>query len=375
MGGSGNHRLLKILHIDPERNWGGGEAQVLGLLAYLSAKGHQNDLLGNPNGLLLARCQSLDVRARPMIMRNDADVRCVPALRRLIRAMTYDVVHFHTKRAHALAVWLPRGGRRPKYVVTRRMDYPEQPGWYTRFLYNRRVDGVVAISKAIGSLLTSAGVDQEKIRHISSGIDPAKFSGVGLPHARAGDVFVVGCLAALEERKGQQYLLEAAALLKAEGVKIRYEIAGQGPRRAQLEAEVARLRLTDQVRFLGFITDTAGFFAGVDLLAVPSLYEGLGVAALEAMAAGRPVIATRVGGLAESVVDGATGFLVPPRDPVALARAIARVVQSRPLAQSMGSLGRDRVRQHFSLESMARQNEAYYYELLGAPSSLDPCLR
>jgi glycosyltransferase involved in cell wall biosynthesis len=298
-------------------------------------------------------------------MRNDADVRCVPALRRLIRQMGYDIVHFHTKRAHALALWLPREKHGPKYVVTRRMDYPEPHNWYTRFLYNRCVDGVVAISQAIGNLLTNAGVDREKIRCISSGVDPQRFARVGSSRTGANDILVIGCLAALEERKGHQYLLEAAALLKTHGFNIRYEIAGEGPRRAQLEAEVARLGLNDQVRFLGFIADTAEFFARVDILAMPSLYEGLGVAALEGMAAGRAVIATRVGGLMESIIDGATGFLVPPRDPAALAGAIAKFVQSRSLAQQMGSCGRERVRQYFSLDNMAKENESYYYEIVG----------
>ena len=298
-------------------------------------------------------------------MRNDADVRCVPALRRLIRMMSYDVVHFHTKRAHALALWLPRGRRRPQYVVTRRMDYPEPSSWYTRLLYNRCVDGVVAISRAIGELLARAGVTQNKIRCIPSGIDPGKFSAIVNSRPAADDAFVVGCLAALEDRKGHRYLFEAAALLKMHGLNVRYAIAGDGSRRAQLEADVARLGLIDQVRFLGFITDPLGFFASVDLLAMPSLYEGLGVAALEAMAAGRPVVATRVGGLPESVVDGTTGFLVPPRNPAALAEAITKFIQSPSLAQKMGSSGRERVRQQFSLEHMAKENESYYYELVG----------
>ncbi len=175
MGGSGNHRLLKILHIDPERNWGGGEAQVLGLVTHLANQGHQSHLLAHPNGLLFARCRSLNIRTQPIVMRNDLDVRCVLPLRRLIREISYDIVHFHTKRAHTLALWLPRGKRRPKYVVTRRMDYVEPRGWYTNLLYNRRVDGVVAISQAIGEVLLGAGVDKKRIRMISSGIDPRLF--------------------------------------------------------------------------------------------------------------------------------------------------------------------------------------------------------
>ena len=368
MGGSRDNRLLRILHIDPERNWGGGEAQVLGLLAHLVASGHHNDLLAHPSGLLFARCQNLEVRARPIVMRNDLDVRCVWPLRRLIHQMRYDIVHFHTKRAHALALWLPRGKRRPKYVVTRRMDYPAPRTWYTSCLYNRRVDGVIAISQTIAKLLLSAGVDQGKIRCISSGIEPGRFENIRTRGAGTDDVTVVGCLAGLEERKGHQHLLQAAALLKADGLKVRYQIAGDGPLRAQLEAEVDRLRLRDEVRFLGFITDTAEFFAGVDLFAMPSLYEGLGVAALEAMAAGKAVVATRVGGLSESVLDGVTGFLVPPRDPAALAAAIAKLARSRALAEAMGDQGRARARQHFSLQHMARQNESYYHELLSAPA-------
>ena len=298
-------------------------------------------------------------------MRNDLDVRCIVPLRRLIRTMGYDIVHFHTKRAHALSLWLPRGQHRPKYLVTRRMDYPEPRSWYTNLLYNRRVDGVVAISRAIGDVLLRAGVDKNKIRIIASGIDYQVFEGAGQPASDSHGPLVVGCLAGLEERKGHRYLLEAAAILKGNGLKIQYKIAGDGPLREALEAEARRLNVGDEVHFMGFVADAAQFFARTDICVMPSLYEGLGVAALEAMAAGRPVIASRVGGLTESVVDGINGFLVEARDAPALAAAIAKFAHSRPLAASMGNHGRDRVKQYFSLESMASANEAYYYELLG----------
>jgi glycosyltransferase involved in cell wall biosynthesis len=366
LGGSGDSRKLRILHIDPERNWGGGEAQVLGLLAYLSAKGHFNDLLAHPSGLLSRRCQTVDVRIRPLLMRNDIDLRCVPALRRMIGEGAYDIVHFHTKRAHTLALWLPRGEGRPRYLVTRRMDYPEKPGWLTDRLYNRRVDGVVAISRSIADLLASAGVEAKKIRCIPSGIETGRFISAcdrGKPRSGAR---IVGCLGAIEERKGHRYLIEAAAKLKAQGFEIHYRIAGDGPLRAALEVEVERAGLRDEVSFVGFVDDPALFLAGVDLVAMPSLFEGLGVAVLEAMAASRAVVATRVGGLAESVIDGVTGLLVPPRDAAAMASAIAKLIRSPALAKSMGLQGRDRVRQHFSINEMARQNENFYFDLLSA---------
>jgi len=366
LSGSGHSRLLKILHIDPERNWGGGEAQVFGLLTYLAAKGHQNDLLTHPSGPLFARCQHLHVTTLPLKVRNDLDLRCVPALRRLIRNGNYDVVHLHTKRAHVLSLWLPGSGDRPKWVVTRRMDYPEAKSWLTGYLYNRRVDGVVAISRTIRDLLIRAGVTPRRIRLIHSGIDPRRYDRQPDKPMGAADVTVVGCLAGLEERKGHRFLLEAAAGLKARGVNLKYQIAGDGPCRAQLEQLARQLGLRDEVRFLGFVGDTAEFLTKIDLFVMPSLFEGLGVAALEAMAAGKAVIATNAGGLAESVLDGITGILVPPGEPTALAEAIAKLVRAPALAGEMGRRGRERVMQHFSLAEMAQHNESFYYELLGA---------
>src|SRR5207342_2232687 len=110
------------------------------------------------------------VRAIPLVVRNDLDLRPVPRLRRLIRDGAYDIVHLHTKRAHALSLWLSHRFPTPKYVVTRRMDYPEAHTSYTRYLYNRKVDGVVAISQKISALLIAAGVERERIRLIYTGI-------------------------------------------------------------------------------------------------------------------------------------------------------------------------------------------------------------
>src|SRR3990170_2355588 len=278
LGERSHNRLLKILHIDPERNWGGGEAQVLGLLTYLCRKGHRNDLLAYPGGRLFEQSGPLGVKRLSLVARNDLDLRPVPALRRLIRSEKYDIVHFHTKRAHALSLWLPRGPQCPKYVVTRRMDYPETRSWYTRYLYNRRVDGVVAISRVIMNLLIEAGVVPERIRLIHSGIDPERFVRCADGSASAEHEAVVGIIAALEQR----------------GHRIKYLVAGEGSARHELEERVKALNLGDEVRFCGFVSDAPAFLSQIDIFILPSLYEGLGVAVLEAMAAGKPVIASRV---------------------------------------------------------------------------------
>jgi glycosyltransferase involved in cell wall biosynthesis len=244
------------------------------------------------------------------------------------------------------------------------MDYPEPRNCYTRYLYNRRVDGVVAISRSVLNCLLAAGVDPGSIRLIYSGIDPLPFSGLLSDDQRVNDPPVIAMLAVLEERKGHRFLLDAARVLKDRGRRIRYVFAGDGSHKAQLQRTVQRLRLEEDVSFVGFVRDVPKLVSSIDVLVLPSLYEGLGLAALEGMAAGKPVVATRVGGLVESIVDGETGFLVPPQDGVALADAIEKLVADPSMARAMGRKGAARVLSNFTIEQMASQNEAYYYALL-----------
>jgi glycosyltransferase involved in cell wall biosynthesis len=360
---SGDRRRLKILHIDPERNWGGGEAEVLALLSYFAEWGHRNDLLTHPDGRLFEQSRALNIRTISLVVRNDLDLRPVPRLRRLIRDGTYDIVHLHTKRAHALSFWLSHRSPRPKYVVTRRMDYPEAHTCYTRYLYNRKVDGVVAISRKISQLLIEAGVEPERIRLIYTGIDPLPFEAAARPR-EVQERIVIGMAAVLEERKGHRFLLEAARRLKTQGYQIQYCLAGEGSLRKSLEETATRLGLKDEVHFLGFVSDMPAFLRKVDICILPSLLEGLGVSVLEAMAAGKAVIASRVGGLPELVIDSVTGLLVAPRDIEGLANAISTLAGDKSLIRAMGKKGRERLKEKFTMEQTARKNEDHYYDLL-----------
>lgn len=356
---------LKILHIDPEKNWGGGESQVLGLLSCLSERRHLNHLACDPNGLLFPRAQSHGILTIPVSIRNEIDLRPVWSLRRRVQREGYDIVHFHTKRAHALAPWLRIRTQGPTFLVTRRMDYPVRKNWYTRYLYNRYVDGVVAISQKIADLLIEAGVEREKIRVIHSGIDPNLFAQKeGSSRDKAGPL-VIGTAAVLEERKGHRFLLEAAALLKREGYSLCYWFAGEGSQRERLQKQAVTLGLGENVSFLGFISDIQKFLSQIDIFVLPSLYEGLGISVLEAMAAGKPVVVTRVGGLSELVESGKSGWLVLPADPRALADSIAKLVREKDLRTDLGKNATERVCQRFTMEQMALKNEAYYYDLLG----------
>jgi glycosyltransferase involved in cell wall biosynthesis len=169
-------------------------------------------------------------------------------------------------------------------------------------------------------------------------------------------------LASLIRRKGIDVLLDALASERNPGIVL--WIAGEGPERAALEAQAERLGLAARARFLGRREDAADLLAACDVYVLPSRREGLGVSALEAMAARRPVIATRVGGLADAVADERTGILVPPEDAAELARAIARVAADPALRLRLGEAGPARLGEGFLASQMVGAYEKLYRTVL-----------
>src|SRR5205814_2127391 len=279
------------------------EVQVLALVSVLAARGHASTVAAHPEGPLARAAAAAGARIIPLGIANHFDVRAALVLRRL--APGFDVVHFHTARAHALAP-LSRG-RGARLVVTRRMDYVPAGGPYVRFLYNRAVDAVIAISEGVRTALIRVGVRAERIRVVPSGIDaralaapPAARAAVRREWGLGDDEVAVVALGALEVRKGHAVLLAAAAGLASAAPRLRYVFCGEGRQAKALAGAAAAL--DGVVEMVGFRRDVAACLAAADIVALPSLQEGLGVAALEAMAASRPVVASRVGGLAEAPV-------------------------------------------------------------------------
>jgi glycosyltransferase involved in cell wall biosynthesis len=169
----------------------------------------------------------------------------------------------------------------------------------------------------------------------------------------------------LHPQKGLSCLLSAATCLP----DVAFVVAGDGPDRGVLEAESKRLGLSQRVRFLGHREDVPALLACCDLFVLPSLFEGLPVAILEAMSAGKAVVATAIGGTDEVVVPGQTGLLVKPGDPLALAEAIQRLLTEPGLAEAFGNRGRARAEQEFSSRMMIDRVSLMYEELLTLPKA------
>ncbi len=175
---------------------------------------------------------------------------------------------------------------------------------------------------------------------------------------------MVGTITRLVWKRGHEELLEAAALVARGEPTARLLVVGDGPLRSTLEQKVKELGLNGTVRFLGAVPRAARLLPHFNIFVLSSVWEGMSNGLLEAMAAGRPVVATRVGGNPEVVVDGVSGLLVPPRDPQAMADAVLRLLREPELARRMGEAASRRVEKEFSLPRMVHRMESLYDEML-----------
>ncbi len=383
-------RPLTIAHVDGEQGWSGGQVQVFLLLDGLRRRGHRNVLFCPPGSRQETVARERGIETVPVAMRNDLHLAAVSRIAAGLRTCGADVAHLHTGRANWLGGWAARRARVPA-VTTRRMDHPVRRHLVNRLVYGRFVRFAVGIAPAVSRRLVEGGVDPAKVRTIWSTVDAAALA-PATPRAavRAAldtpdDALVLLLAAHLSHRKGFDVALRALAELVGEGDAGGWSeaggadhdgrhvvawIAGDGPERPALEALADALGIADRVRFAGRRDDVPDLLAAADVFVMPSRSEGLGIAALEAMAAGLPVVASAVGGLGEAVVDGRTGLLVPPDDPAALAAALGRLVDDGALRARLGAAGPGRVDEGFRPEQMVAAYEDLYREMLGeAPAA------
>lgn len=229
---------------------------------------------------------------------------------------------------------------------------------FARRFLQRWVREYTCVSQDIRAWLAGTVRIRRPITQIYNGVDTAAFR----PRERSGEgrgdlgipegAFVVGSVGRLDPIKNYPAFVEAARRL---GARAHFVLVGDGPERSRLEALAA-----GAVRFLGEREDVPGLFRAFDLFVLPSFNEGVSNTVLEAMASGLPVVATRVGGNGELVVEGRTGALVPPGDVEALAAAIRRYADDPPLALEHGAAGRARALERFSIEAMVRGYETVY---------------
>jgi len=282
------------------------------------------------------------------------------ALRQLFHERQIDIVHTHNTYPHLYGTLAARWAGVPIVLQTRHGQRAGH-GWKSRVQYrlaSRWCNQIIAVSDDAATLcVESDGIPPSKVRRIWNGIDTDQFRWT--PPAVAPHAISV---ARLSPEKDFPTLLAAVRTVAPQVPGFRLTIVGHGPDREKLEATVKDWGLTGQIHFLGERADVPELLAQSAFFVTATLTEGISLTLLEAMAVGRAVIATAVGGNPEIVVDGQTGMLVPPRSVERLAEAMVEMCHHPERWRDWGVAGRDRVLEHFDVRRMAEDYEQVYAE-------------
>lgn len=300
------------------------------------------------------------------------DLRTLRDLRRFFRDKQIDIVHAHNFAPLIYAGLAARSlPRRPKVVYSEHNQVNSASAADLKKFgyYIRLADEAVAVSDNLRDVLVNKLKVKTKVRVIKNGIDDARFAGVTGDRVRkelgvGEDDVLIGTAVVLSKQKGITHLLAAARDVLVDCPRAKFVVAGDGPLRAELESELAAKNLGDSFRFLGYRSDIPELLASFDIYVLPSLWEGLPLALLEALRLGKFIVCTDVGGNPEVVDDGVHGFLVPPAEPKPLAKKLVEAIKSPALRARAAKESPERFAKYFSLKAMSGGHERLFEELL-----------
>ncbi|HPQ68789.1 MAG TPA: glycosyltransferase [bacterium] len=369
-------KRLRILHLIETGNPGGAEHLMINLIRHLDPERFSSQVVLIKEGWLAEQFRALGVQVTVLPLARRFNWRFVLSLLRLVRRRKIDLLHSHefTMNVYSFFVRLLIG--KPTVATVHGNLSYIAARYRRRFAYR-------SVAQLAGPLLVVSeemkeqvgrlfDLEEKHLRVIHNGAEvPARLADkrkraiwrkeLGLP----ADGFLVGVIGSLYPVKGQGTLLRAMPRLIAAVPDIHLAVVGRGDMRAALERQAADLGIAEYVTFTGYREDAREKLACFDLIVVPSKYEGLSLLVVESMAAGRPVIATHVGGNPEAIEDGVSGLLVPPDDPEVLADACLHVIGDPALAKRLGREARRRVAERFSLRRMVEQYQNLYLRTLG----------
>lgn len=367
---------MRIVYVIDSLKVGGAEMLLLDMLRTYGDQGHRLAVAYFTPGPLEREVTALGVPAFRVSRNGLADPTALPRLLGFIRRERPDVVHTHLRKSDLVGQLAAALAGVPVRVSSIHNTDPwRRKAALSRInrLLNSPCQRVIAVSQEVHDyLLATHAYPPEKLVTIDNGIDLARFDPQRQPPADLAAAWgldptapTIGVIGRLEPQKGHSVLLEAAVRVTRELGEARFLVIGDGPLRTQLEARRSGLGLDGRVIFTGVLRDIPATLAALDLVAFSSLWEGLPVTMLEAMAMARPVVATAVGGIPGVLCDGENGVLVRAGDPEALAHGLLRVLRDPQLARRLGQQAREVVLQHYSAQTMHRRILDLYQGLAG----------
>ena len=373
-----------VLYVIDNIEFGGGERVFTQLISRLPRDRYRILVACLPGGIFEEEIKGSGAQLEPVDMRNRFNLRIILRLAGLMKREKIDIVHSQGGRADFFARMAARWARVPIVVSTiampvegydvklmRRLIYIVLDRFSERF-----VDRFMVVSEPLRqTLIQKHRIDPEKVVKIYNGIEIDEYniegegirgqgSGVRKEFGLGDGVPVIGAIGRLVWQKGFEYLIEAVPLITKKLPETKFLIVGEGPLKESLAVKSERLKVRDNLIFTGFRRDIKEILASIDLLAMPSLLEGLPMVLLEAMAMRKPIVASDIDGISELLDNGKTGLLVLPKEPRALTEAIIDSLTHRDKARQMGLTARRVVEERFSVNTMVGKVEGVYQELL-----------
>lgn len=316
-----------------------------------------------------------DVQVAPIMIDHMSDFRGAIQLIQMLRRHRIDILHSHQFRSSAFASPIGRFCRVPVIIETSHSCEVWRRGWLkSKYIIDRlighSVDHYIAVSDACGHFLTDKKkLPARKVHVIRNGCNLEKFyperqavSGIRASLGFGGNDPVLVVLARLDPQKGHHVLLDAMPWVLKEFPNARLVCVGDGVLRESLEEQASSLGIKDSVRFVGYQPNPQDWLALADLTVLSSYYEGLPLVAIEALAAGRTMVATAVDGTPDVIVDGITGLTVPPGDSKRMAEAICTLLRNPALRQTLAQAGRRHVLANFSSQRFVRDTARLYVD-------------
>ncbi|MDZ7815639.1 MAG: glycosyltransferase family 4 protein [Planctomycetota bacterium] len=358
-----------VLHIDTGRTWRGGQQQVFYLTSGLVERGVNVILVCPPGSPLAERAADAGIKTVEVVMRSEFDICAVISLRKLISKNNVQLVHAHTAHAHALAAAACTLTRGTKCIVTRRVDFPLATSFLSRLKYSESgADHFITVSAFVKKVMVEGGVLPERISVVHSGVDMDRFRNVDGSKVReefpVGDAPLLGQVGSFVPEKGHRYSILAMKRITEYYKDAKLLLPGEGALADQLHELIEKENLTGSVIMPGFRHDMEQLMCALDVFLMPSSMEGLGTAALDAMAVGVPVVATNCGGLSESVIHERTGFVVEPKNSQAIADAVLCLLRHENLAENLRNGAFRHISENFSAQSMIEGNLDAYERVL-----------
>ncbi len=369
-------RKIKILYLITTFSVGGAEMHLLSLVSGLDKEKYNivvaflKEEAGEARSLV-RDFSVLGVKIVDLKMVSLFNIGGLWRLAKLIRKERPDILHTHLYRSDLAGAFIGKLFSVPIIISTVHNEEPFLRNLFLSFLNrlsSKIDDKVIVISDSVGRyMMKVVGIHPSKIKRIYYGLKigevvDEKNNELRKEYQINSKTPLIGTIGRLAPQKGHKYLIEAMHKItqfipNAELVVVGHDEWGL---KKELEALSFQLGLSRNVIFTGFRSDVEAIMKSLDLLVLPSLWEGFGLVLLEAMAASKPIVATRVSAIPEIVIDGETGLLVPPKDSNALAEAIIKLLKNPKLAAEMGRKGRERLEKKFSLEKMIKETEALY---------------